>query len=391
MPFNHNASRRHRIGKMKFKVANWAEYEAGLRRRGSLTLWMTPEALSSWPAPRRTTRDGQPRHSDLAIETALTLGLVFGLRLRQTEGFFDLLAGLDLAVPDNTTLSRRANKPRAPNKHPDRGMRREGPVRVLIDSTGLQRWPMAGGKAWCQIPSGVAQAAPGAGCRQRRYHCARHDGPGCRRRLAGRAAARPDLYADRTVTANGAYDGEPIYDAVTKHSADAAVSLDRKDADPSRQRNRHIAAINADGRTKWQAGTGYGKPSLAETAIGRYKSIIGHRLRARSFDAQQTEVAFGCAVLNRMLACARPKSAPPQQGDRVARNHKRRKSIISAIRAPTSKWSCTRKTNRNLVPGRGSDRSKEQDHPPLGKPRLKTVRAARPANAIRLHLRAHLP
>ena len=86
MPFKHNASRRHRIGKMKFKVANWAEYEAGLRRRGSLTLWMTAEALSAWQAAKRTTRGGQPRYSDLAIETALTVGLVFGLRLRQTEG-----------------------------------------------------------------------------------------------------------------------------------------------------------------------------------------------------------------------------------------------------------------------------------------------------------------
>jgi len=59
---------------------------------------------------------------------------------------------------------------------------------------------------------------------------------------------------------------------------------------------------------KWQAATGYGKRSLVETAIGRYKAIIGGRMRARSFGAQQTEVAFGCTVLDRMLACARPKS-----------------------------------------------------------------------------------
>jgi hypothetical protein len=59
---------------------------------------------------------------------------------------------------------------------------------------------------------------------------------------------------------------------------------------------------------KWQIATGYGKRSLVETAIGRYKSIIGRRLRARSLAAQRTEVAIGCAVLNRMLDCARPKS-----------------------------------------------------------------------------------
>lgn len=53
MPFKHNAAGRHRVGKVKFKVTNWREYEAGLRRRGGLTLWITPEALSSWQAPKR--------------------------------------------------------------------------------------------------------------------------------------------------------------------------------------------------------------------------------------------------------------------------------------------------------------------------------------------------
>lgn len=47
MPHKHNAARRHHMGKMKFKVANWAEYETGLRRRGSLTLWITPEAAAA--------------------------------------------------------------------------------------------------------------------------------------------------------------------------------------------------------------------------------------------------------------------------------------------------------------------------------------------------------
>ncbi len=86
-------------------------------------MWLTPEALSSWQAPRRKTRGGQHRYSDLAIKTALTLGLVFGLRLRQTEGllgFLLALMGLDLAVPDHTTVSRRAQTRQAPNRRPDR-------------------------------------------------------------------------------------------------------------------------------------------------------------------------------------------------------------------------------------------------------------------------------
>jgi len=72
MPFKHNAARRHRIGKMKYKVTNGLEYEAGLRGRGSLTVWVTTKAQSFWQAPKRMTRGGQPRYADLVIQTALT-------------------------------------------------------------------------------------------------------------------------------------------------------------------------------------------------------------------------------------------------------------------------------------------------------------------------------
>jgi hypothetical protein len=141
MPHRHNAGRRHHIGKMNFGVTNWPEYEAGLRRRGSLTLWLTPDALSGWQAPRRKTRGGQHRYSDLAIETTLTLALVFGLRLRQAEGLLESvlqLMGLALAVPDHTTLSRRARTWQSPGTWHDRQIPPGAPLHVLVDSTGLQ-------------------------------------------------------------------------------------------------------------------------------------------------------------------------------------------------------------------------------------------------------------
>lgn len=116
-------------------------------------------------------------------------------------------------------------------------------------------------------------------------------------------------------TADGAYNGNPTYDTVTRHSPEAAVvippranALERPNNDCPSQRDRDIGAINADGRMKRQVATGYGKRSLVETAIGRYKLITGRRLRAHSFAAQQTEVDLGCTVLNRMLACAHPRS-----------------------------------------------------------------------------------
>src|SRR4028119_1883951 len=73
MPFKSNADRRHHIPRQRHKVTNWSAYEAGLRARGSLTVWFTAEAIEAWGAEPRTTRGGQPRHSAPATTTALTL------------------------------------------------------------------------------------------------------------------------------------------------------------------------------------------------------------------------------------------------------------------------------------------------------------------------------
>jgi hypothetical protein len=136
MPFKANADRRHHIPKQRYKVTNWAEYDAGLRARGSLTVWFTAEAIEGWRAEVRTGRGGQSRYSNLAIATALTLRAVFRLALRQTEGLIGSvlrLLGLDLPVPDHSTLSRRAEtlemvRPKASSE----------PVHLLVDSTGLR-------------------------------------------------------------------------------------------------------------------------------------------------------------------------------------------------------------------------------------------------------------
>src|SRR5690348_1016536 len=111
VPFKANANRRHHIPKQQDRVTNWSEYDAALRQRGSLTVWFTEEAIAAWRAEPRTTRGGQPHYSALAITTALTLRAVFRLALRQTEGLIGSvirLLGLDLAIPDHSTLSRRA-------------------------------------------------------------------------------------------------------------------------------------------------------------------------------------------------------------------------------------------------------------------------------------------
>ena len=111
VPFKAKAACRRHIPKQQHRVINWEAYDAGLRARGSLTVWFTPEAVAAWTAEPRTSRGGQPSYSDLAIATALMLRAVFRLALRQTEGLIGSvlqLLGLDLPVPDHSTLSRRA-------------------------------------------------------------------------------------------------------------------------------------------------------------------------------------------------------------------------------------------------------------------------------------------
>ena len=86
MPHKFNAARRHKFDKAQYRVINWAEYNESLRQRGDLMIWVSDEAQSVWSAPRRTSRGGQRRYSDLAIETCLTLRTAYRLGLRQTQG-----------------------------------------------------------------------------------------------------------------------------------------------------------------------------------------------------------------------------------------------------------------------------------------------------------------
>ena len=318
MPHKHNVDRRHHIPKMAFKVQNWPAYEAGLRRRGSLTLWIEDAALECW---QTLGPSGQARHTDAAIQTSLMVRAAFKLPLRQTEGLLAsvlTLMALTLSVPDHTTVSRRAV--RLPVIHPMSVP--QGPLHVLIDSTGLQVY---GAGQWLKAKHGTKSRRT-----WRKLH------------LAVDAASRMivaqtltdqdtddpsqvgpllDQIADPIgqVTADGAYDGDPTYQTIAAHGDGIAVVIPpRATAVPSgeldlpTQRDRHLAVIAEQGRLAWQATTGYGQRSLVETTMGRYKSLIGPRLRARGFAAQQTEAAIGVTVLNRMLVAGRPDSVRRQ-------------------------------------------------------------------------------
>jgi DDE family transposase len=317
VPFKANAARRHRIPRQRHRVTNWAAYDAALRQRGSLTVWFTDEALRAWRAEPRTTRGGQPWYSALAILTALTLRAVFRLGLRQTEGLIGSilhLLGLDLAVPDHTTLSRRAETLEVP-----RSRSGSGPLHLLVDSTGLK---LGGPGEWLVEKHGT---------RRRRAWRKLHLGVDAETgrieavELTGHEAddgSRAGSLLDRVAgpvasfTGDGAYDREDVYGAVAERHPEAAVVVPpRRDAVPSEaaeteptQRDRHLRCIAERGRLGWQKASGYNRRALVEAAVSCYKRVIGDALRSRTDRRQATEAAIAVRALNRMLELGRPES-----------------------------------------------------------------------------------
>ena len=318
MPFKFNAARRHRIPKARYRVRNWPAYEAGLRRRGDLTLWIDEAALDKWQAPPRNTPGGQAIYSDLAIEMVLMLRTVFHLALRQAEAFASSvlrLLGLDLCIPDHTTLSRRSGEfaTRRPSVI-------ERARHLVVDSTGLK---LFGQGEWNEERYGRHRRS------WRKLHLAIDADTG---EIVANALTENDAddigevpglleQIDGEITsfiADGAYDGEPVYHAVARQQHDpppdvvipprASAVLSTDSTDWQNQRDRHIRMIAAKGRMGWQKATGYGRRSLVETAIGRYKHLIGSTLRARSLAAQHGEVAIAVRALNRMIDVAKPLS-----------------------------------------------------------------------------------
>jgi Transposase DDE domain len=319
LPFKLNADRRHHIPKQRHKVTNSAVYDAALRQRGSLTVWFTDEAIAAWKAQPRTTRGGQPWYSPLAILTALTLRAVFRLALRQTEGLIGSiihLLGLALAVPDHTTLSRRAGTLEVPRPRP----RNDGePMHLLVDSTGLKlcgagEWLLEkhGTKmrrSWRKLHIGI-NADTGqivaAALKMKEVDDGSQAGP-----LLDQVAASVASF-----TGDGAYDQDGISAAIAERYPDAAVIVPpRSTAVPSEaaeteptQRDRHLQFIAEHSRAAWQKASGYTKRARAEAAIGRLKQVIGDGLRSRTDQRRATEVNVAVHALNRMLELGRPIS-----------------------------------------------------------------------------------
>jgi hypothetical protein len=250
--------------------------------------------------------------------TALTLRVIFRLALRQTEGLIGSiigLLGLDLAIPDHSTLSRRAEtlqvfpRPRSGTE----------PVHLLVDSTGLK---LCGAGEWLVEKHGTRTRRS-----WRKLHIGVDAGSG---QIMAAELTTNDVDDGSQVgplldqimgpiasfTGDGAYDRDDVDGAVAERHPDATIIVPpRSTAVPSEaantaptQRDRHLRQIAERGRMGWQKDSGYNRRALVEAAIGRYKRVIGDSLRSRTHRRQATEAAIAANALNRMLELGRPES-----------------------------------------------------------------------------------
>lgn len=158
MPYKLKDAVRHKFAKKSYNVRDWKKYDENLRNRGSLTIWFSEEAIAAWNwvRPSKMKRGRQQKYSDLAIETAHTLRLVYKKPLRQTEGFLASIVRfmkVDLDIPDHTTLSRRAGTVKlSKSSKPARPASSTGSTVVIVDSTGLK---VFGEKEWMNHKHGT--------------------------------------------------------------------------------------------------------------------------------------------------------------------------------------------------------------------------------------------
>ena len=270
--------------KTKYRVAHWAAYNQALVRRGDVTVWVSSEAIAAWTPGRSGRRGGQRRYSDLAIETALTLRLLYHLPLRQAEGFLHALFGmmrLDLSAPDSTTLSRR-------RQHLRRRLRPVPPgegIHLVLDSTGLSivgagEWATAKGlrlrlrrhggrgrRGWRKLHLGVDQSGV-----IRVHTLTEATGEDATTALDLLTAVEGPLVR---VTADAAYDTVAVYETAGARGATVVIPPAKTatvsgHGPRSPARDRTITLVKTLGRRRWKQASGYHRQGRVD--VGEMRS-----------------------------------------------------------------------------------------------------------------------
>lgn len=314
--------KKQKVPRNKNGKINWRKYNDQLVKRGSFDIWINESVVKSWPARANGRRGAQPVYSNAAILITRQIGIVFKQNLRQTEGLVVSLVkaiGLDLSVPDFTTLSRRSESLKVPlPKNTDKAG-----VIVIADSSGLKvygegEWKVrqhgwSKHRAWLKFhimitPDGELRAIKLTGNEKT-------DGE-----------VFPELLSQETaksieaIVGDGAFDKNRVYEAGRERkvkrflippqkNAKIMIHGNTKSQEPH-PRDINLRAIRETTRTRWKKANGYHIRSLVETAIFRFKNTFGDRIQARKFTNQETEFRIKAGILNVFHSLGMPEYLP---------------------------------------------------------------------------------
>lgn len=304
--------------KLSYKITNWREYNESLVRRGDVTFWFSDDVIDNWEHANDEPKVGHPFvYSDTAVECLLVLRELFRLPYRQTEGLgrsLTILMEIDVAIPDFTSLAKRAAK---------LGVSldvaaRKGSLDVVVDSTGLKVY---GEGEWKVRQHGVGKRRT-----WRKLHLvvdpvtqeivaelltenSGHD--------ADQAAPLLDQVDGpvKTFYGDGAYDKWKVYDRLAEQEITPIIPPQHNAkikqhgnalAEPL-PRDEAIRGIRQQGRSGWKREIGYHRRSLGETAMYRLKTCFGNTMKNRELQNQRTEARLRCKILNKFTQLGLPK------------------------------------------------------------------------------------
>lgn len=299
----------------KYRTTNWKTYNAALKARGSLTMWL--DQGMQWLGTASGKRGRSPTFSDAAIQFCLSIKCLFGQPLRQALGMVQSLlrlAKLDWPVPDFSTVCRRQKTLQAQLSYQPG----KSPLQLLVDSTGIK---FLGEGEWKRKKHGAEYRRE-----WRKVHLG-IDAQTLEIRAIevtsnaiGDAPMLPELLAQiptdepiSAVYADGAYDTRDCLDAIAERQATAVIPprknacVWKKSSPGSEHRNEAVRACKRLGRRIWKVWSGYHRRSLVETKMHCFKRL-GERVTARTFERQVVELHVRVALLNRFSQIGRPQT-----------------------------------------------------------------------------------
>jgi hypothetical protein len=293
----------------RYRTTNWKSYNDALRRRGSLLIWLDKDM--AWLANRAGRPGRPPVFSDAAIQFCLMVKVLFGLPLRQCTGMVSSIlemAGLDWAVPDFSTLSRRQKTLAVQIS----SRRASGPLNLLVDSTGIK---FLGDGEWLARKHGTHRRR-----QYRKVHLAMDTATGDIRAVEftssreGDSPVLPGLLDQippdeqiGTVTGDGAFDTRRCHTAIVDRGGTAVIPIRKngrlwkEDCPAARVRNDILRASRRFGRATWKHWSGYHVRSRIEARMRCFKSF-GERIASKDPDRQTAEVHIRVALMNRFNA-----------------------------------------------------------------------------------------